>query len=72
MIGCWAHARRRFVEALMTDAQAALKDVLLKVATHPHRLIAQLTPKCWAATFRGQAAASLLIDPSAHVPTDGR
>ena len=23
-IGCWAHARRRFVEALMTDAQAAL------------------------------------------------
>jgi hypothetical protein len=23
-IGCWAHARRRFVEALMTDPQAAL------------------------------------------------
>jgi len=34
-----------------------LKDVLLRVATHPHRLIGQLTPKGWAATFRHQAAA---------------
>ena len=34
-----------------------LKDVLLRVATHPHRLIAQLTPAGWAATF-GQRAAS--------------
>lgn len=34
-----------------------LKDVLLRVATHPHRLISQLTPKGWAATFRRQAAA---------------
>jgi hypothetical protein len=30
---------------------AYLKDVLLRVATHPHRLIAQLTPRGWAATF---------------------
>ena len=34
-----------------------LKDVLLRVATHPHRLIAQLTPNGWANTFRHQAAA---------------
>jgi len=34
-----------------------LKDVLLRVATHPHRLIGQLTPKGWAATFCRQAAA---------------
>jgi len=25
-----------------------LKDVLLRIATHPHRLIDQLTPKRWA------------------------
>jgi hypothetical protein len=29
-----------------------LKDVLLRVATHPQRLIGQLTPKGWLATFR--------------------
>jgi hypothetical protein len=34
-----------------------LKDVLLRVATHPQRLIGQLTPKGWAQTFRRQAAA---------------
>ncbi len=34
---------------------AYLKDVLLRVATHPHRLIAQLTPRGWAETFRGNA-----------------
>jgi hypothetical protein len=34
-----------------------LKDVLLRVATHPQRLIGQLTPKGWAETFRRQAAA---------------
>jgi transposase len=34
-----------------------LKDVLLRVATHPQRLIAQLTPAGWAETFRQQAAA---------------
>ena len=28
-----------------------LKDVLLRVATHPYRLIGQLTPKAWAETF---------------------
>jgi transposase len=34
-----------------------LKDVLLRVATHPQRLIGQLTPKGWAETFQRQAAA---------------
>jgi transposase len=34
-----------------------LKEVLLRVATHPQRLIGQLTPKAWAETFRRQAAA---------------
>ncbi len=34
-----------------------LKDVLLRVATHPQRLIGQLTPNGWAATFRRQVAA---------------
>ena len=28
-----------------------LKDVLLRLATHPHRLIDQLTPRRWAAIF---------------------
>jgi transposase len=34
-----------------------LKDVLLRLATHPQRLIGQLTPKGWATAFGRQAAA---------------
>jgi hypothetical protein len=34
-----------------------LRDVLLRVATHPHHLIGQLTPRGWAEIFRQQAAA---------------
>ena len=34
-----------------------LKDVLLRIATHPHRLIGQLTPKGWVHAFGRQAAA---------------
>jgi len=34
-----------------------LKDVLLRVATHPQRLIGQLTPQGWSASFRHQVAA---------------
>lgn len=34
-----------------------LKDVLLRVATHPQRLIAQLTPKGWVDSFRHDIAA---------------
>ena len=36
---------------------AYLKDVLLRVATHPQRLIHQLTPNCWASTFGPRATA---------------
>jgi transposase len=32
-----------------------LKDVLLRVAVHPHHRIAQLTPRGWRETFRTQA-----------------
>lgn len=35
-----------------------LKDVLLRVATHPHRLLGQLTPKAWAVTVLGRQAAA--------------
>jgi hypothetical protein len=34
-----------------------LKDVLLRIATHPQRLVDQLTPSGWAKTFRPQATA---------------
>jgi transposase len=30
---------------------AYLKDVFLRLATHPHRSIDELTPKGWALTF---------------------
>lgn len=33
-----------------------LKDVLLRLATHPHRRIGELTPKGWAATGGRPAA----------------
>ena len=36
---------------------AYLKDVLVRLATHPQRLIGQLTPKAWADAFGRQAAA---------------
>lgn len=36
---------------------AYLKDVLLRLATHPHRQIDQLTPQRWAQTFGPQASA---------------
>lgn len=36
---------------------AYLKDVLLRVATHPQRLIGQLTPNGWSTSFRHQSAA---------------
>jgi transposase len=36
---------------------AYLKDVLLRVASHPQRLIHQLTPRGWAATFGPRASA---------------
>lgn len=34
-----------------------LRDVLLRVATHPHRAISELTPKAWAVLFGARAVA---------------
>lgn len=36
---------------------AYLKDVLVRLAAHPHRHVDQLTPKGWAQTFRPRIAA---------------
>jgi transposase len=36
---------------------AYLKDVLLRIATHPHRFIDQLTPRRWSETFQRDATA---------------
>ncbi|MPZ20411.1 MAG: hypothetical protein GEV06_21225 [Luteitalea sp.] len=33
---------------------AYLKDVLIRLATHPHRLIHELTPKSWTGRYRRQ------------------
>jgi hypothetical protein len=40
------------------DPFAYFRDVLLRVATHPHSSIGQLTPKGWAATFGPSTAAA--------------
>lgn len=40
------------------DPFVYLRDVLIRVATHPQRLIHQLTPRGWADTFAPSAAAS--------------
>jgi hypothetical protein len=37
--------------AIIGPPFAYLKDVLLRLATHPHRLLHQLTPRGWANTF---------------------
>jgi hypothetical protein len=41
-----------------------LKDVLVRVATHPQRFIHQLTPKGWLETFGRRAAALLTLPES--------
>ncbi len=43
-IGCWAHARRRFVEALMTDTSAALMVALIQQLYQVERAAAGLDP----------------------------
>jgi hypothetical protein len=35
---------------------AYFRDVLIRVATHPHRAIAELSPKTWAARYSGPQA----------------
>jgi transposase len=44
-VGCWAHARRRFVEALDTDAAAALVIALIQQLYQVERDIAEATPQ---------------------------
>jgi transposase len=39
------------------DPFVYFRDVLMRLPTHPHRLIGQLTPRAWAQTFAKQAAA---------------
>ena len=42
-IGCWAHARRGFVEALPTDTQAALMIALIRQLYEAERASAEMT-----------------------------
>ena len=43
-VGCWAHARRGFVEALPTDARAALTVALIRQLYDVERATAELSP----------------------------
>jgi transposase len=43
-IGCWAHARRRFVDAFMTDTSGALVIALIQQLYQVERDAAELTP----------------------------
>ena len=43
-IGCWAHARRRFVEAFLTDGSAARMVALIQQLYHVERAGADLAP----------------------------
>ena len=48
---------RRLTDAQMERVMIDTLETVPRVATHPQRLIGQLTPKGWASTFRRQAAA---------------
>ena len=54
-IGCWAHARRRFVEALTTDPQAALIVALIQQLYQVERAGAGLDAPARCALRRDQA-----------------
>jgi len=54
-IGCWAHARRRFVEALTTDPQAALVVALIQQLYQVERAAADLDADARGALRREQA-----------------
>jgi transposase len=43
-IGCWAHARRRFVEAFLTDGSTALMVALIQQLYQVERAGADLDP----------------------------
>ena len=54
-IGCWAHARRRFVEALSTDPQAALIVALIQQLYQVERASTDLDADARRARRRDQA-----------------
>jgi transposase len=54
-IGCWAHARRRFVEALMTDPQAALMVARIQQLYQVEHAGADLDPDARRVLRREQA-----------------
>ncbi len=54
-IGCWAHARRRFVEALMTDTSAALLVALIQQLYQVERAAAGLDPDARRARRQDQS-----------------
>jgi hypothetical protein len=51
-----AHALVQSCRPIGIDPFACIRDVLLRVATHPESRIANLTPKAWAAEKQAQAA----------------
>jgi transposase len=58
-VGCWAHARRRFVDALETDGAAAPVLALIQQIYQVEREFADATPEARRAGRQGQAAARL-------------
>ena len=54
-IGCWAHARRRFVEAFMTDPSAALMIALIQQLYQVEHEAAALDPEARRALRQEQA-----------------
>ncbi len=54
-IGCWAHARRRFVEAFLTDGSAALMVALIQQLYQLERAAADLDPDARRATRQEQS-----------------
>src|SRR5439155_12689822 len=51
----WGAAQDGDLYRAITDPY--LRDVLLRIATHPQRLVDQLTPRSWERTFGPQATA---------------
>lgn len=58
-VGCWAHARRRFVEALETDGSAAAVLALIHQIYQVERDLADATPEARRAGRQARAAPRL-------------
>jgi transposase len=66
-LACWAHARRRFVDALMTDPQAATIVALIQQLYQVERQGADLDPVARASLRRAQSVPLLAqIDARRH------